>query len=211
MKKLDVLSVVEILETKYKGENTALNYTNNFELLVAVILSAQCTDERVNKVTPALFSKYNTAEKMSKISFDELVSYIKPCGYYNSKAKHIISASKKIVENFGGEVPSKFDDLITLDGVGRKTADVMIAVAFSGDAIPVDTHVFRVSNRIGLAKAKNVYQTEMQLQKAIDKDKWSDMHHYILWHGRRVCKARKPDCENCEIKNLCNYYKKNNK
>ena len=211
MKKLDVLSVVEILETKYKGENTALNYTNNFELLVAVILSAQCTDERVNKVTPALFSKYNTAEKMSKISFDELVSYIKPCGYYNSKAKHIIAASKKIVENFGGEVPSEFNDLITLDGVGRKTADVMIAVAFSGDAIPVDTHVFRVSNRIGLANAKSVFQTEMQLQKAIDKSKWSNMHHYILWHGRKVCKARKPDCENCEIKNLCNYYKKNNK
>ena len=176
---------------------------------MAVILSAQCTDERVNKVTPALFANYNTAEKMSKITLDELISYIKPCGYYNSKAKHIISASKKIVENFNGEVPSKFEDLITLDGVGRKTADVMIAVAFSGDAIPVDTHVFRVSNRIGLAKAKNVLQTELQLQKAIDKSKWSNMHHYILWHGRRVCKARNPDCENCEINEYCDYYRKN--
>ena len=211
MKKLDVLTVISKLESKYKGLNTALNYSNNFELLVAVILSAQCTDERVNKVTPALFSKYNTAEKMSKITLDELISYIKPCGYYNSKAKHIILASKKIVENFGGEVPSDFDSLLTLDGVGRKTADVMIAVAFSGDAIPVDTHVFRVSNRIGLANAKNVYQTEMQLQKVIDKSKWSDMHHYILWHGRRVCKARKPDCENCDIIKFCKYYKKNKK
>ena len=211
MKKLDVLTVISKLESKYKGLNTALNYSNNFELLVAVILSAQCTDERVNKVTPALFSKYNTAEKMSKITLDELISYIKPCGYYNSKAKHIISASKKIVENFGGEVPSDFDSLLTLDGVGRKTADVMIAVAFSGDAIPVDTHVFRVSNRIGLANAKNVYQTEMQLQKVIDKSKWSDMHHHILWHGRRVCKARKPDCENCDIIEFCKYYKKNKK
>ena len=209
MKLSDKQIVIEKLENKYRGENTALNYSNNFELLVAVILSAQCTDERVNKVTPALFANYNTAEKMSKITLDELISYIKPCGYYNSKAKHIISASKKIVENFNGEVPSKFEDLITLDGVGRKTADVMIAVAFSGDAIPVDTHVFRVSNRIGLAKAKNVLQTELQLQKAIDKSKWSNMHHYILWHGRRVCKARNPDCENCEINEYCDYYRKN--
>lgn len=209
MKLSDKQIVIEKLENKYRGENTALNYSNNFELLVAVILSAQCTDERVNKVTPALFANYNTAEKMSKITLDELISYIKPCGYYNSKAKHIISASKKIVENFNGEVPSRFEDLITLDGVGRKTADVMIAVAFSGDAIPVDTHVFRVSNRIGLAKAKNVLQTELQLQKAIDKSKWSNMHHYILWHGRRVCKARNPDCENCEINEYCDYYRKN--
>ena len=207
MNKLDKQTVIDLLETKYKGESTALNFSNNFELLVAVILSAQCTDERVNKVTPALFANYNTAEKMSKISINELISYIKPCGYYNSKAKHIISASKKIVENFGGEVPSEFNNLITLDGVGRKTADVMIAVAFSGDAIPVDTHVFRVSNRIGLAKAKNVFQTEMQLQKVIPKNKWSNMHHYILWHGRKVCKARKPDCENCNINAYCNYYK----
>ena len=209
MKIIDKQRVIEILENLYKGENTALKYGSVFQLLVAVILSAQCTDERVNKVTPPLFEKYGTPEKMAEISLEELISYIKPCGYYNSKAKHIISASKKIVENFGGEVPSNFNDLISLDGVGRKTADVMIAVAFSGDAIPVDTHVFRVSNRIGLAKAKNVLQTELQLQKVIDKSKWSNMHHYILWHGRRVCKARNPDCEKCKINLYCDFYAKN--
>ena len=211
MKKADKQLTLNILENLYKGETTALNYGSVFQLLVAVILSAQCTDERVNKVTPPLFEKFGTPEKMANITLDELISYIKPCGYYNAKAKNIILASKKIVEDFGGEVPSRFEDLITLAGVGRKTADVMIAVAFSGDAIPVDTHVFRVSNRIGLVKAKNVLQTELQLQKVVKKENWSNTHHYILWHGRRVCKARNPDCENCKINLYCDVYAKNNK
>ena len=157
----------------------------------------------INTITPD--STVSKSERKSLQQFPEIA--LESIFEKGDETKKI--TFKKIVENFNGEVPSRFEDLITLDGVGRKTADVMIAVAFSGDAIPVDTHVFRVSNRIGLAKAKNVLQTELQLQKAIDKSKWSNMHHYILWHGRRVCKARNPDCENCEINEYCDYYRKN--
>jgi endonuclease-3 len=136
---------------------------------------------------------------------------IRPCGLNNSKAEHILLATKDILTKFGGQVPSSFEDLISLSGVGRKTADVMIAVAFNGDAIAVDTHVFRVANRIGLAKGENPYQVEMQLMKRIDKNLWSKAHHYLIYHGRQVCKARKPNCQNCVISNYCEYNKKGKK
>jgi endonuclease-3 len=209
MNKKTASKVIEILSGLYPNAKPALIYNSNYELLVAVMLSAQCTDERVNIVTKELFKEYNTPRKMLKLTVEELSLKIKPCGLNNSKAKNIISASKMIVENHGGEVPSDFESLIKLSGVGRKTADVMLAVAFEKDAIAVDTHVFRVSNRIGLVKTKTPYQTEIELMKIIDKSKWSKSHHYLIWHGRRVCKARKPECATCQLKEICKYKDKN--
>ena len=209
MNKKTAGEIINLLSKEYPDAKPQLKYTSNYELLVAVILSAQCTDERVNKVTEILFKDYNTPEKMVTLTFEELSKIILPCGLYNAKAKNILSASNSIIEKFNGEVPSNFNDLISLAGVGRKTADVMVSVAFNGDAIAVDTHVFRVSNRIGLVKEDTPYKTELALMKVIDKSLWSKSHHYLIFHGRRVCKARNPDCQNCVIKNLCRYKNKN--
>jgi endonuclease-3 len=209
MNKKTAGEIINLLSKEYPDAKPQLKYTSNYELLVAVILSAQCTDERVNKVTEILFKDYNTPEKMVTLTFEELAKIILPCGLYNAKAKNILSASNSIIEKFNGEVPSNFNDLISLAGVGRKTADVMVSVAFNGDAIAVDTHVFRVSNRIGLVKEDTPYKTELALMKVIDKSLWSKSHHYLIFHGRRVCKARNPDCQNCVIKNLCRYKNKN--
>ena len=202
--------IVEKLEKEYFGAKPQLNFNSPFELLVAVILSAQCTDERVNKVTKVLFEKYNTPNSILNLSQTELASIILPCGLNNSKSKNILKSAKSIVENFNGEVPCDYNSLLTLAGVGRKTANVVYSVAFGGDAIAVDTHVFRVSNRIGLAKAKTPLNTEKQLMKAIDKSKWSKAHHYLIYHGRKVCTARNPKCQNCIIKNECEYKTKFN-
>ena len=185
------------------SDKPALNFTTPYELLVAVILSAQCTDERVNKITSVLFAKANTPEQMVDLGVEKLEKEIYSCGLYKNKAKNIVSASVDILEKFGGSVPNNLEDLRTLAGVGRKTANVVYSVAFKGDAIAVDTHVFRVSNRIGLAKAKNVLNTEKQLMKIIDKSDWSKSHHYLIYLGRSFCKAGKPDCENCPISHLC--------
>lgn len=209
MNKKVVAEVIDILSKEYPDAKPQLKFNSSYELLVAVILSAQCTDERVNKVTEILFKEYNTPEKMITLTQEELAKIILPCGLFNSKAKHILSASRAIIEKHNGLVPSSFDDLISLSGVGRKTADVMVSVAFNGDAIAVDTHVFRVSNRIGLVKEDTPYKTELALMKVIDKSLWSKSHHYLIFHGRRVCKARKPDCASCAIKNLCRYKNKN--
>ena len=140
---------------------------------------------------------------MVKLTESELSNIIKPCGLNNAKAKHILQASRSIIDNFNGQVPSNFDDILSLPGVGRKTADVMVAVAFNGDAIAVDTHVFRVSNRIGLAKANNVLKTEKALNEIIDEEDWSRAHHYLIYLGRSYCKAKNPDCENCPINSYC--------
>ncbi len=209
MNKKTAGEIISLLSKEYPDAKPQLKYNSNYELLVAVILSAQCTDERVNKVTEVLFKDYNTPEKMVTLTCEELSKIILPCGLYNAKAKNILSASNSIIEKFNGEVPSNFNDLISLAGVGRKTADVMVSVAFNGDAIAVDTHVFRVSNRIGLVKEDTPYKTELALMKVIDKSLWSKSHHYLIFHGRRVCKARNPDCQNCVIKNLCRYKNKN--
>ena len=186
MNKKTVAEVINLLQKEYPDAKPQLKFTSNYELLVAVILSAQCTDERVNKVTKVLFNGYNTPEKMVTLSHDELAKIILPCGLFNSKAKHILSASQDIIDKFNGVVPSDFNDLISLAGVGRKTADVMVSVAFNGDAIAVDTHVFRVSNRIGLVNEDTPYKTELALMKKIDKSLWSKSHHYLIFHGRRV-------------------------
>ena len=203
MNKKTASLVVSLLQKEYPNAKPQLNFNSEYELLVAVILSAQCTDERVNKVTAELFKRYNTPEKMCELSIEELSKIILPCGLNNSKAKNIINASKMINENHGGVVPSSFEELLKLPGVGRKTADVMVAVAFNGDAIAVDTHVFRVSNRIGLASGDTPYKVEKQLMKIIDKNLWSKTHHYLIYHGRNICKAKNPKCNSCVIKNLC--------
>ena len=196
----------KIIVEKLSGvftDKPALKFSTPFELLIAVILSAQCTDERVNKITAQLFKEYNTPEKMITLTQPELEKYIFSCGLYKSKAEHILSACKDIIEKFGGKVPDNLEDLRSLAGVGRKTANVVYSVAFGGNAIAVDTHVFRVSNRIGLAKADNVLKTEKDLMKILDEKDWSRAHHYLIYLGRSFCKAKNPDCAGCPIKDEC--------
>ncbi len=209
MNKENLQNIIKYFEGRYKNPRPALTYGSNYQLLVAVILSAQCTDERVNKVTDVLFKKYPTPEKLITLTQEELEKYIFSCGLYHSKATHILQATADIINKFNGEVPSDYDKLLSLSGVGRKTANVVASVAFGLPAIAVDTHVFRVSNRIGLAKGDTPLKVEEGLKKRLPKSKWRDCHHYIIFHGREVCKARNPACASCEIKNYCDYYKKN--
>lgn len=184
-------------------DKPALKFSTPFELLIAVILSAQCTDERVNKITAQLFKEYNTPEKILTLTNAQLEKFIFSCGLYKSKAEHILSACRDIIDKFGGNVPDNLDDLRTLAGVGRKTANVVYSVAFGGNAIAVDTHVFRVSNRIGLVEADNVLKTEKDLMKILDEKDWSHAHHYLIYLGRSFCKAKNPDCVACPIKDDC--------
>ena len=208
MTKANKEKALKKLEETYRGAKAALRYSSPYELLVAVVLSAQCTDERVNKVTQELFKKHNTPQTMLTLSQTELEKYIFSCGFYRMKAEHILSASRDIIQKFGGEVPSTVEELTTLAGVGKKTANVVYSVAFGGDAIAVDTHVFRVSNRLGLAKGKTPEEVEKGLNTAIPKKDWSSAHHWLIWHGRKICHSQKPDCENCVLKEECDYYKK---
>ncbi len=208
MKKSDKTLAIATLERLYPDAKPALKYSTPYELLVAVVLSAQCTDERVNKVTEVLFQNYSTPKAMLTLSQTELERYIFSCGFYRMKAEHILSASKDILEKFNGEVPGTIEELMSLAGVGKKTANVVYSVAFGGAAIAVDTHVFRVSNRLGLAKGKTPLEVESGLQKAIPKDLWSKAHHWLIYHGRQVCHSQRPDCKNCALNSLCDYYKK---
>lgn len=191
----------------YPDADTELEFKTNYQLLVAVILSAQCTDKRVNVVTSELFKEYGTPAKMITLSEEELQQKIFSCGFYKNKAKNILETSKILIEQFNGEVPSDLEMLRTLPGVGRKTANVVAAVAFNIPAIAVDTHVFRVANRIGLTKAKDELHTELQLQKIIPQNMWLKAHHLIIWHGRRCCESRKPKCEKCLLREECKYFK----
>ena len=187
-----------------------LNYTNPFELLVAVVLSAQCTDKRVNLVTPALFKAYPTAFEMSGASLEDILHYISSVSYPNNKAKHLLGLSKALVEKYSGVVPESQDELQTLPGVGRKTANVVMAVAFDKPAMPVDTHVFRVSHRLGLVPktATTPLAVEKKLVKNIPHEILGLAHHWLLLHGRYVCKALKPDCENCGLRLYCSFKSK---
>lgn len=182
-----------------------LNYSNPFELLVAVVLSAQCTDKRVNQVTPALFKAFPSAQQMAKASIDDILHYISSVSYPNNKAKHLLGLSVGLVEKFSGIVPENFEELQTLPGVGRKTANVVMAVAFNKPAMPVDTHVFRVSHRLGLVPttATTPLAVEKNLVKNIPTEMLADAHHWLLLHGRYVCKALKPECKNCGIRLYC--------
>ncbi|MDY6367205.1 MAG: endonuclease III [Clostridia bacterium] len=202
MDKLTAKITVDKLSRVF-SDKPALTFGSPYQLLIAVILSAQCTDARVNKVTERLFKDYGTPEKMLTLTEDELGSKIFSCGLYKSKAAHILSASKDIIEKFGGQVPGDLENLRSLAGVGRKTANVVYSVAFGGNAIAVDTHVFRVSNRLGLVSANDVYKTELGLMEILDESDWSRAHHYLIYLGRSFCKSQKPDCENCPVKDEC--------
>lgn len=202
--------VIEWFQTAMPVAETELHYENPYQLLVAVILSAQCTDKRVNLITPALFAAYPSAHDMAKASVDEIFPYIKSCSYPNNKAKSLAGMARKLVEDFNGEVPSDIDSLMTIPGVGRKTANVMLSVVFNKAAMAVDTHVFRVSERIGLTTgSKTPLATEKMLCRYIPEDIISKAHHWLILHGRYVCKARRPDCLNCGLTSVCRYYNKN--
>jgi len=198
--------IIDILSKDYEGAKCALNFQSPYELLIATILSAQCTDERVNIVTNELFKEYNTPEKMITLSEEELGEKVHSCGFYKNKAKNILGATRDILSKYNGEVPKTMEELIELPGVGRKTANVVLSNAFGVPAIAVDTHVFRVSNRLGIAKGKTPEEVEEKLMKNIPKKMWSDAHHYIIWHGRKVCNARKPNCEQCSLAPYCEYF-----
>ncbi len=186
-----------------------LKYENPFQLLVAVILSAQCTDKRVNMTTPALFAAYPDAAAMAQATPEELFEYIHSISYPHNKSKHLAGMARKLMSDFGGEVPSDVDELQTLPGVGRKTANVIASVVFNLPALAVDTHVFRVANRIGLTRnSKNPLQTERELVKHIPEDKIPIAHHWLILHGRYVCQARKPHCTECGLTELCLWYQK---
>jgi len=192
-----------------KSAESELNYNNPFELLVAVMLSAQCTDKRVNLVTPSLFAAYPTAEAMAKASVEDVFGYIHSVSYPNAKATHLVGMAKRLVEAYDGQVPDNIDNLQTLPGVGRKTANVVCAVIWNQPTMAVDTHIFRVSERLGLTtNSKNPLQTERQLTKYIPADIIPKAHHWLLLHGRYVCQARAPKCGECGIKEWCRYYNK---
>lgn len=203
-------AVMQWFEQTMPEPDTELHFANNYQLIVAVILSAQCTDKRVNLITPALFEAFPTPQDMAAATFDEVRELIKSCSYPNNKARLLIGMAKKLVEDFNGEVPDEIDDLLSLPGVGRKTANVVLAVAYNRPAMAVDTHVFRVSERIGLTTdSRTPHQTEMALTKHIPADIIPKAHHWLILHGRYVCKARRPDCLNCGLTAVCRHYQKN--
>ena len=203
-------AILAELSRLYPNPKPELNFTNPYETLIATILSAQCTDKQVNKVTPAVFAAYPDAFAMAAATPEELYPLVKSCGF-KTKATNIVMACRELAAKHGGQVPDTLEALTKLPGVGRKTANVVMANAFQIPAIAVDTHVFRVSNRLGLAVAKTVEETERQLQKAIPKADWRDAHHWMILHGRRVCKAQRPDCESCTLSGLCKHYKSTKK
>ncbi|MCH5219530.1 MAG: endonuclease III [Muribaculaceae bacterium] len=197
---------IQRFEQEMPWPETELHYDNPFELLVAVILSAQCTDKRVNEYTPALFRAFPTPQKLAEATPEEVYEYIKSISYPNNKAKALIGMAKALVERFDGKVPDDIDSLLTIPGVGRKTANVILAVIYNRAAMAVDTHVFRVSNRLGLTiNSKNPLQTEKTLMRHLPEDIVPKAHHWLILHGRYICKARKPDCGNCYLADICKF------
>ena len=202
MNRAQKMAILEKLEQAYPEAKAELVFANPYEMLVATILSAQCTDRQVNRVTPAVFERWPDANAMAEAEEGELYPLVKSCGF-RSKAGNIIAACKRIREEHGGQVPDTREELMKLPGVGRKTANVVLSNAFGIPAFAVDTHVFRVSNRLGLCKADTVEETERQMTRLIPKEKWGQAHHWLIWHGRRVCKAQRPLCAECPLKDLC--------
>jgi len=204
-------AVVELFKKINPDAETELEYTNPFQLLIAVILSAQCTDKRINKVTPPLFENFPTPEHLATVSADEVFPFIKSVTYPNNKSKHLVGMAKKLTEEFNSQVPGDVNDLQKLPGVGRKTANVIASVIYNQPAMAVDTHVFRVSKRLGLVnqKAKTPLEVEKQLIKYLDKADVATAHHWLILHGRYVCIARKPKCADCKLNHLCRFYEKN--
>ena len=199
MDKNKAKAVMDALEGLYPEAKAELHFTNPYETLVATILSAQCTDKRVNQVTEPLFRLYPDAAAMAQLTPEELEPHIKSCGLYHNKAKNIVAACRALVEQYGGQVPADRKKLMALPGVGQKTAGVVLLAAFGDDQIPVDTHVFRVSNRIGLARSTTPSGVEKQLREILPQEIWSHAHHLLIWHGRRCCAARTPACERCPL------------
>jgi endonuclease III len=203
-KKARVTKIIAGLQKAYPDAHCELNHSNSLELLIATILSAQCTDKRVNLVTPQLFKKYRTAQDFANACLPELEEEIKTTGFYRNKAKSIVKACRNIVEKHGGKVPDTMEELIALGGVGRKTANVVLGNAFNiNKGVVVDTHVARLSQRLGLTKEKDPVKIELALMTLVPQEQWTMFSHWLIWHGRRRCYARGPDCPNCEIKSLC--------
>ena len=200
--------IVKTLLDTYPDAKCELEYKTPYELLVATVLSAQSTDVRVNIVTKELFKNFNTPEKILKLGEKKLMEYIKSIGFYNVKSKNIIALSHLLIQNYDSQVPDEMDELLKLPGVGRKTANVVLSNCFGVPAIAVDTHVFRVSTRLGFSDKKDPLQVEQDLMKKISKKYWTDAHHAFIFHGRRVCKARNPMCELCSVQSYCKFYKK---
>ena len=205
--------LIEYFSKNFPEAETELAYSNPYELLVAVILSAQCTDKRVNMVTPRLFEHFPNVESLARASYEEVFEIIKSISYPNNKSKHLVEAAKRIVEVYQGEIPSTIEELQTLQGVGRKTANVVVSVIYNQPAMAVDTHVFRVSHRLGLVspKAKTPLAVEKELTENISEELVPKAHHWLILHGRYVCIARKPKCETCDLKEICNDYTKKQK
>lgn len=207
MKSKEIKDILDILENTYPEADCALNHDNIFQLLICVVLSAQTTDKSVNKVTPALFAEYPDAYALAQADADDVADYIQAIGMYKTKSKNIVNLAKSLVGTYGGEVPDDYDSLISLPGVGRKTANVVLSVGFGHQRLAVDTHVFRVANRIGLVNEKNVLKTELSLMKSIPESRWTKTHHSLIFHGRNCCDARNPKCTECPINQYCKYYK----
>ncbi|MCK8826896.1 endonuclease III [Natroniella acetigena] len=203
----EACKIIKILEENYPEPETELNYTNPVELLIAVILSAQSTDKQVNKVTEKLFKKYKGPDDFANLTVEELATEIRGVGLYRNKSKYIIKTCQMLLDNYEGQVPQTREELMKLAGVGRKTANVVVSSIFGVDAIAVDTHVFRVSNRIGLAASDKIDQVEQDLMEVIPKNLWSAAHQWLIFHGRNLCKARRPNCSECPIIEHCDYAK----
>lgn len=212
MTKKQVCELITILKEYYPDAKCSLDFSSPFEMCIAVMLSAQCTDERVNKTTPSLFSKYNTPSDFVNIDLNELEEYIRPCGFHKNKAKNIKNLAIMLEEKFNGIVPDTMEDLMKLPGIGRKSANVIMLEAFDNpQGIAVDTHAMRISNRLGLSKSTNPNIIEKDLIKIIPREYFKDVNHLFMWHGRNICKAPTPNCDICPIKNYCSYYKKKQK
>ena len=210
--KKDTIKIIEILKEYYPDATCSLDFTSPFEMMISVMLSAQCTDERVNKTTPKLFEKYNTPEALSKIDIIELENIIHPCGFYKNKAKNIKACSQKLLDEFDGIVPDNMESLQSLPGVGRKSANVIMLEAFKNpQGIAVDTHAKRISNKIGFSKESEPEKIEKDLLKRIPKEYYYDVNHLLVWHGRNVCTARNPKCNICPINQFCDEYKRINR
>ena len=209
MVKKDAVKLVEALRKAYPDATCSLDFKEPFQLVVAVMLSAQCTDERVNKTTPELFNRCKTIEDFANIDIKELEEIIHPCGFYKNKAKNIKKCAKQVLEEFNGKVPETMEELITLAGVGRKSANVILLEVFGkAEGIAVDTHAKRISNLMGLSNKKEPEKIEQDLLKIFPKEDLKDINHLLVWHGRNTCIARKPKCETCKVNNFCKYYKK---
>ena len=210
MKKNNIKDFVQILKNTYPDATCSLDFETPFQMVVAVMLSAQCTDERVNKTTPQLFERCKTIKDFADIDINELEAIIHPCGFYKNKAKNIKLCATQILENFNGEVPQTMDELLTLAGVGRKSANVILLEVFGiANGIAVDTHAKRISNRIGLSHEKEPEKIEQDLLKIFPPNYLKDINHLFMWHGRNTCDSRNPNCNNCTVKDFCEYYKKN--